>query len=119
MIARLAYHDSTVRVCRTHYDRPLRGVPPLGPVEDARHGQGCAQCDVISAGHACVVRLSQETERTREPDLRRILTDARQALQAALTQRDGLRADVERVAHLTREGWAHLRAWDLIEEEVD
>lgn len=55
MIVRLAYHDSTIAICRKHYDAPLKGTPPLGPVEDARNS-GCDTCRTLWNGHAVRAR---------------------------------------------------------------
>lgn len=107
MIVRLAYHDSTARVCRKHYDRPLAGTPPLGGVEDARRS-GCEQCDLLRDGWATLSATLQAETTAREPDVRRILRDARMALQASLE-----RSDAERIARNDRAAREHLLAWGL------
>lgn len=47
MQVRLAYHDSTIELCRRHYDAgpELPTDPPLGPVQSARDYAGCIWCD--------------------------------------------------------------------------
>lgn len=62
MIVQLAYHPSTVSVCREHYDRPPATAPTLGPILDSREqARGCLYCEVERLG-----RQIQEREADRE-----------------------------------------------------
>lgn len=82
----------TFELCRAHYNAPHDLHRPRGPVVDARDRAKCSECLRESAARSTLWLLSRRLLAAElgatEPDARRVLSDARQAAQAASARKD-------------------------------